>query len=142
MRSRLVAFVLLLAIPVAMVFHRYRSEHQVFTTLDARTGLEFASVCEYAAYSFRTYVVVAVPNDRRLLKAEIPFSADTLSDCKDSDYYRPANLVPDSELNSVTIRFRNRETIKLPISLRDLDLPERARAILSASRSRPATQNP
>ncbi len=125
-RAALLALGALILIGASLYYYYFRAEHLIYKTQDARTGMKLLAVCKWGGLSYHTYVIVKAPSGREISRNEIPYSADTLSDCKEQSYYAVVAITPDAKYKKLTVRFKgNRAPVEVPLLLENLDLPTR-----------------
>ncbi len=116
---------ILCACLVYLAHYYFWAEHIVYEIKDAKTRMNFQAVCQYSEYSYRTYVVVTSPGGRVISRNEIPYSADTLSDCTREPYYAVTSLIPSPEYDRLLLSFASdkRSSMEVPLVLKEIDLP-------------------
>src|SRR5437764_614529 len=107
-------------------YYYVRADHVVYELNDARTGLKFTATCRFSQFSYANYIVVKAPapSNREISRNELPYSADSLTQCMNEPYYKVTSLrVSDDYTKLTVVRGDNATAVEVPLLVRGIEFP-------------------
>lgn len=107
-------------------YYYVRADHVVYELNDAKTGLRFTATCRFSQFSYANYIVVnaPAPSNREISRNELPYSADSLSQCLNEPYYKVTSLrVSDDYTKLTVVRSDNTTAMEVPLLVKGIEFP-------------------